>query len=110
MAPSTWRRRPRRRARGKGAGGAAKRSTRAPSSAGQGAVRAVVVDKLVKASEKAHAPATSGAPLLVRHSGEREPSCRRTWSRQADGGLELQRLSHSLLSVGRSHTDLNPAC
>jgi len=31
---------------------------------------------------------------LVRHSGEREPSCRRTWSRQADGGLELQRLSH----------------
>ena len=31
---------------------------------------------------------------LVRHSGEREPSCRGTWSRQADCGLEFHRLSH----------------
>ncbi len=68
-------------------------------------MRPVIVDKLVKAIEKAHALATiwCDTPVNANHLADAHGLT------QADGGSEFHRLSQ-LLGVRRSHTDLNPAC
>jgi hypothetical protein len=70
-----------------------KRSTRAPSSAGQGAVRAVVVDKLVKAGEKDSGYIWCGTPVNANHLADAHGLDRPTADWSFSGSLT------SLLSV-----------
>jgi hypothetical protein len=63
MAPSTWGGPATKAGAAERKPEARRRGPRGLHLAGQGAVRAVVVDKLVKAGEKAQALATSGAAL-----------------------------------------------
>jgi hypothetical protein len=105
MTPSTWRGRPRRRARGKGAGGAAKRSPRAASSP----VR-VPCGRWSWTTRQGRREGTCfgyiwcGAPVTANHLADAHGLDRLTadWS--------FIGFPTSLLSVRRSHTDLNPAC
>jgi hypothetical protein len=93
MAPSTWRGRSRRRARGKGAGGAVKRSTRAPPSPvrGLGAVVDEEVGEFVKEGhESSSSVSTTDQPSFLK-SGCRCRRSTRRWSTPAKVGCGVRR-------------------
>jgi len=67
-------------------------------------VRAAVVDKLVKAGEKDSGYIWCGTPVNANHLADAHGLDRPTADWSFSGSLT------SLLSVRRSHTDLDPAC